>query len=78
MSFPKSYVFSFKPTTSFRYPPQRGELNCVDISKDFTTACRWNIKKIIIIIIKIYIVKKTTVFLMQCFKYFLKRNENQN
>ena len=43
MHFPKSWVFSFKPTTGIHYPSQRGEINCVDISKDFTTACRWNI-----------------------------------
>ena len=37
MRFPKSWVFSFKPTTFIHYPSQRGEINCVDISKDLTT-----------------------------------------
>ena len=51
--FPKSWVFSFKPTPSIHYPSQHGEINCseincVDISKDFKTACRWNMKKIYI------------------------------
>ena len=44
MRFLKSWVFSFKPTISIHYPSQCGEINCVDISKDFTTACQWNIK----------------------------------
>ena len=43
IGFPKSWVFSFKPTTSIHYPSQRSEINCIDISKDFTTACWWNI-----------------------------------
>ena len=43
MRFPKSWVFSFKPTISIHYPSQRGEINCLDIRKDFTTSCQWNI-----------------------------------
>ena len=40
--FPKSWVFSFKPTTCIHCC---GEINWFDISKDFTTACQWNIFK---------------------------------
>ena len=58
MPFPESWVFSFKPTTGIHYQSQRGEINCVDICKDFTTACRWNIKKKIII----YIILKNLFF----------------
>ena len=47
--FPKSWAFRFKPTTSIHYTSQHSEINCVDISKDFTTACRWNIKKYILL-----------------------------
>ena len=39
----KSWVFSLKPTKGLHRPVQRGEINCIDISKDFTTACQWNI-----------------------------------
>ena len=39
MCFPKVGFLKFK-TTSFHYPSQRGEINCVGISKDFTTDCR--------------------------------------
>ena len=37
MVFPK--VFFLKATTRIHYPLQQGEINCVDISNDFTTAC---------------------------------------
>ena len=43
--FPKSWIFSFKPTTGIHYQSQRCKINLVDISKNFTIACRWNIKK---------------------------------
>ena len=51
--FPKVDVFKgskFKPTTSIHYPSQRGEINCVDISKEFTTASLMYILKKYIII----------------------------
>ena len=45
---------SFKTTTDIDYPLQRGEINCVDISKDFTITSHIQIlkKKIIIYIFK--------------------------
>ena len=43
MRFPKVFFLSFIATTGIHYPSQYGEINCVDISKDFTTACRCNI-----------------------------------
>ena len=43
MNFSQSWIISLKPTTSIHYPSQRGEINLFDISKDFTTACWWNI-----------------------------------
>ena len=45
MNFPKDGLLKFKPTTSIHYPSQRGEINCIGISKDFTTDFRWHIKK---------------------------------
>ena len=39
MRFPKVWFLKFKLTTGIHYPSQRGEINCVDISKDFTTTC---------------------------------------
>ena len=43
MCFPQNWGFSFRPTTSIHYSSECCEINCVDISKDSTTACRWNI-----------------------------------
>ena len=41
MHFNKSWVFKgSNPPTGIHYPSQCGEINCNDISKDFTTACR--------------------------------------
>ena len=44
MSSPFLFL-SFKATTGIHYPSQSSEINCVDISKDFTTACSWHLKK---------------------------------
>ena len=45
MCFPKVGFLKFKTTASFHYPSQRGEINCVGISKDFRTLHRSQIKK---------------------------------
>ena len=71
MHFPKSWSFSFKPTTSIHYLSQRVEINCVDIRKDFTTTCWWNIKKKKIVII-IYIVYILFSFFDKVLKIFFK------
>ena len=73
MCFPKSWVFSFKPTTSIHLPSQCGEINCVDISKDFTTACQWIFFLKVINNYNIYRLKKR--FFHKNFKIFFK-NKN--
>ena len=35
--FPKVEFLKFKTTSDIHYPSERGEINCVDISKDVTT-----------------------------------------
>ena len=43
MRFQKKKFLSFKATTGIHSPSQRGEINSVDISTDFTTDCCWHI-----------------------------------
>ena len=40
MHFPKVEFLKFKTRLNIHYPSYRGEINCVDISKDFPTAYR--------------------------------------
>ena len=78
MHFSKSFFLSFKATTGIHYLSQCSEINCVDISKDFTTDCRchiFNKKKLIIII---YVVKKNyRIFAKKPQFFFLNKSKSK-
>ena len=80
MHFPKSWVFKVQNRFRHFYSSERGEINCVDISKDFTTTLQIPIcKKKLINNYYVHCSDFWLVFWLQIFNiFFLQINENQN